>query len=310
MGTSADRVTAADFLTPPEFRDLHLAADGAGRIGGVRCELGHGSRGTVPSRLYQQVPLRVLPPFHFGAEQPALLYLLNPTAGLLDGDGQLVEVAASPGVRVVLVGQSATRIHPCLHGFATQQWRLSVAAAAVVVVLPGPALPFQGCRYFQSVVIDLALGAGLVWGDVWLAGRYSRGAGSERFQFATMVQELTVRREGTLVYRDRFCWHGPWDAATAAWHFGPGPACASLFVAGSAVRDLPTENAARFETASGDVCLRWLGDAEAVIAAMVRTALRAGAGLAGAREPVPWLLATDALAPNHWFSVPHQPARL
>ena len=43
---------------------------------------------------------------------------------------------------------------------------------------------------------------------------------SERFEFEAVVQELTVRRAGRLVYRDRFCWRGPWDEETAAWHFG------------------------------------------------------------------------------------------
>jgi urease accessory protein len=266
-------------------------------------ELCHSSRGTVLGSLYQQVPLWVLPPFQFGAEQPALLYLLNPTAGLFDGDGHLVEIVAGPGVRAVVVGQSATRIHPGLSGFCTQQWRLKVAAGAVLVVLPGPAIPFRASRYYQHVDIDLEPGAGLVWGDVWLAGRYSRGAGSERFQFDTLVQDLTVRRDGKLTYRDRFCWRGPWDAATAAWHFGAGPACGSLFVTGPVHRDCAVAGAAHFETAAGDGCLRWLGDAEAVTAAVVTSALRAGAGLAGGCPAVPWLLATAALAPNHWFSV-------
>ena len=49
-----------------------------------------------------------------------LLYLLNPTAGLFDGDGQLVSIDAHAGTRAVVVGQSATRIHPALRGFSTQ----------------------------------------------------------------------------------------------------------------------------------------------------------------------------------------------
>src|SRR5207302_4533244 len=165
MGASATRISAADFLTPPELRDRHLAADSAGRIGGVRLELvsgrvvsGEWSEGvaltthhsplttrplTRLSSCYQQVPLRVLPPFQFGAGQPCLVYLLNPTAGLMDGDAQLVHINAGPGTRAVIVGQSATRIHPCWRGFSTQQWHIGVAAGAVLAVLPGPAIPFQ-----------------------------------------------------------------------------------------------------------------------------------------------------------------------
>src|SRR5207302_2430901 len=103
---------------------------------------------------YQQVPLRILPPFHFGADQPALVYLLNPTAGLMDGDGQRIELTAGSATRAVVVGQSATRIHPCVRGFSTQQWSIRVDAGGILAVLPGPAIPFQGCRYFQRVEID------------------------------------------------------------------------------------------------------------------------------------------------------------
>src|SRR3954447_20549249 len=126
MGARPTRVTAGDFLTPPDLADWCLAADPAGRIGGVRAELVAGPAGAQLGACYQQVPLRVLPPFHFGPDEPALLYLLNPTAGLMDGDGQLVELTARAGARAVVVGQSATRIHPSLHGFATQQWRITV----------------------------------------------------------------------------------------------------------------------------------------------------------------------------------------
>ena len=186
MGSSAARITAADFVTPPELCDRRLAAEGAGRIGGVRLELAGDATAARLIRCYQQVPLRVLPAFQFGPGQPALVYLLNPTAGLMDGDGQLVCFRAGRGTRTVLVGQSATRIHPCLRGFSTQQWRISVDSGAVLVVLPGPAIPFQDSRYYQRVEIELAADAGLIWGDIWLAGRYAHGATPEQFRFATL----------------------------------------------------------------------------------------------------------------------------
>jgi len=262
MGTPATRIASEDFLTPPELSCYQLAANAAGRIGGVRLELVSapvaedrrdkpgGSRVTRLGACNQKVPLRVLPPFQFGAGQPALLYLLNPTAGLMDGDGQLMDLTARAGTRSVVVGQSATRIHPCLHGFATQQLRLRVEAGAVLVVLPGPAIPFRGCRYYQRVTVDLEEGAGFVWGDVWLPGRYARGAESERFQFATLIQELTIRRGGQLVFRDRGCWQGPWDREEAAWHFGDATAAGSLFATGTLPEDLLSVGASRTQARS------------------------------------------------------------
>ena len=186
-------------------------------------------------------------------------------------------------------------------------------AGAILVILPGPALPFQGCRYFQRVAVDLAEGAHFIWGDVWLPGRYARGAASERFQFRTLIQDLTVRRTGRLIFRDRFCWQGPWDEATAQWHFGGRDAYGSLFstVADGqvtlskevAAEDQPLEAAIRqatFQTAEKNTCRRWLGAAEAVTAAISRRALTLAAEAEG--ETGPWFLASHELAPNHWFS--------
>lgn len=301
MGSATARITAADFVTPPELAGLPLASDGAGRIGGLRFELTPGPGGTQLAQLYQQVPLRVLPPFRHGPSQPSLVFLLNPTAGLMDGDGQLVEVTAQPGTAAAIIGQSATRIHPCPDRFCTQQWRLRVERDALLVVLPGPAIPFRGCRFYQRVDIDLADGARLIWGDLWLAGRYARGDASERFQFHTMVQELTIRRAGTPVFRDRFCWRGPWRSEEAAWHFGAAPACGSLFATGRIAEELLTASslpAAAFPTRAGDTCIRWLGPVEEVIRSLVGIAFRAAGEWSGGKM---WFGDVD-LAPAHWFT--------
>lgn len=301
MGAAAARITPADFLTPPELAAYRLATNPAGRIGGVRLELKPSGAGTVVGNCYQQVPMRVLPAFQFGSDRPALVYLVNPTAGLMDGDAQLVELTARSGTRAVVAGQSATRIHPCSTGFATQQWQIRVEPDAILVVLPGPTIPFHGCRYAQRVTIELAANAQLLWGDIWLAGRYARGPASEQFQFATIVQELTVRREGTLVFRDRFHWQGPWDSDQAGWHFGGHPACGSLFLTGNPGAALAADTAC-FPTAAGDHCCRWQGPSEEVTAAVVNAALRTAAHCAGGTADQPWLLAHADLAATHWFT--------
>src|SRR5207249_1974102 len=96
-------------------------------------------------------------------------------------------------------------------------------------LLPGPAIPFRSARYYQRIDVELDADARFLLGDIWLAGRYARGKQSEWFQFETIIQEVSVRRTGALVYRDRFCWRGPWSRSDAAWHFGDAPACGSCF---------------------------------------------------------------------------------
>jgi urease accessory protein len=311
VGPSAIRIAAEDFVIPPEFHELALASHSAGQIGGTRLSLVHSDGRTRLGDCYQQVPIRVLPAFHLGHEPASLVYLLNPTAGLMDGDGHLLEIAAGPGTKAVVTGQSATRIHPCPKNFSTQQWQIRVAGDSQLVVLPGPAIPFRGARSYQRVDVELEVGARLVWAEIWHPGRYDRGELSERFQFTSLIQETQIRRCGHLAFRDRFHWRGPWDADAIGWHFGRHLAAGSLFVTGPfdarVLEGTGSNSSSELETAilplgSGDTLLRFLGSPADVTQAVVRTALLVAGRWSNTENPVPWLLETHSLAANHWFS--------
>jgi urease accessory protein len=308
VGARAVRITREELLTPPEFRGLLTNEHPAARVGGARIELVQSGGQTGLGVCYQQVPVRVMPPFQFDNEPAALLYLINLTAGLMDGDGHLLEIAARKGTQAVVTGQSATRVHPALGSYATQQWSVQVEDDACLVVLPGPVIPFRGSRYFQRSRVELAPRARLIWGDIWLPGRYERGVLSERFQFERIVQDFEVRRDGRLVYRDRFRWDGPWTPDDVQWYFGGALVSASLFVAGP-VLDVPPppgqsvrRSVLRLE--SGDTCLRWCGEPGAVTTDLVHVALRLAANWSIGPDAAPWLLDSSGLAPNHWFSTP------
>ena len=194
-----------------------------------------------------------------------------------------------------------------MKSFSTQQWHIRVGSGAVLVMLPGPVIPFQGCRSYQRVSAELEPGASFVWADVWFAGRYARGNQSEQFRFDRLVQDLEVYRSGERVYRDRFAWHGPWEEEAARWHFGKHMACGSVLIAGSlseaALAGLAGDGAT-LRTATGqDTVLRWCGSAEDVVGAVVNAGLRAGAALASTSTDgaAKWL-ASDMLAPCHWFT--------
>ena len=263
MGARAARITRDELLTPPEFRGLHPAEHQAARVGGARIELVRVGDETRLGTCYQQVPVRLMPPFVLDSEPASLLYLINLTAGLMDGDGHLIEITARAGTRAVVTGQSATRVHPAVASYATQQWTVDVEDDACLVVLPGPTIPFRGSRYFQRGRVELAPRARLIWGDIWLPGRYDRGELSERFQFERIVQDFEARRGGRLVYRDRFRWDGPWTPDDADWYFGGALASASLFVAGPVPEALPEADPALrrsvFRLDSGESCMRWCG---------------------------------------------------
>jgi urease accessory protein len=282
----------------------------AARVGGARIELIREDGETRLGAGYQQVPLRFMPPFSLDDEPAALLYLLTLTAGLMDGDAHLVTVDARPGAHAVVTGQSATRVHPAVSSFASQRWDVTVGDDACLVVLPGPTIPYAGARYYQRGRAELAPTARLIWGDLWLAGRYARGALSEHFAFERIVQDFEVRRAGRLVYRDRFRWDGPWTPEEAAWHFGDGLAAGCLFLSEPLATPLPTPDPATglrqavSTLDTGVTCIRWCGPPPAVTTALVAAALGAAGAWTSGPGARPWLLHSSDLSPNHWFSTP------
>jgi urease accessory protein len=310
VGARTTRITREEFLTPPEFLDVPPTQNPAARVGGARIELIRSGYETRLGACYQQIPLRLFPPFSLHGEPAALLYLINPTAGLMDGDGHLVEITAREGARAVVTGQSATRIHPALESHATQQWIATVEDDAVLVVLPGPAIPYRGSRYYQRSRVELAPRARLIWGDIWLPGRYDRGDLSERFEFERIVQDFEVRRTGRLIYRDRFRWDGPWTTEDAHWYFGDHLATANLFVAGPfpEADALPPSGPGLlrsvFPLGDDATCVRWCGPPTAVTAELALLALQLAGIWTDGPGARPWLVESGGLAPNHWFSPP------
>jgi urease accessory protein len=303
MGEFPARITAHDFVTPPEFAQWRLALEGSGRIGGARIELAGCGAETKLAKLYEQIPVRVFP-VNCGPTQPLLVYLANPTAGLMDGDAHSIHIEAQTNARAVVTGQSATRVHPSVNGFCTQQWDVTVADGAVLLVMPGPTIPFAGCRFFQRVRVHLGKQARFIWADLWFSGRYARGSASEQFRFDWIVQDMEVRRAGTLVYRDRFAWRGPWTEEKARWHFGGYPTVGNLFATETPPLDARGNDlavVAVLTTAAGDSCQRWMGSSEAVSQLVARSGLCLASARTDNGVHAPWLLTGSCLAGTHWF---------
>jgi hypothetical protein len=61
---------------------------------------------------------------------------------------------------------------------------------------------------------------------------------------------------------------------------------------------------------SGDTLIRWCGPTTRLIHEVVVAALRLAPAWSGRPSSSPWLLASNHLAPNHWFSPPPTPRRI
>jgi urease accessory protein len=92
---------------------------------------------TVLVHDFQRTPLQIVRPFEL---EPGVLtaIIINPTAGVMAGDLYRISVTLREGARVVLLTQSATKIHRMDAGLsARQEIIFNVASGARLEYFPG-----------------------------------------------------------------------------------------------------------------------------------------------------------------------------
>ena len=309
MGARAARITRDELLTPPEFRGLRRPS--TRRPGSAAPGSSWSARATRPvwGPAISRSRSALMPPFHLDSEPASLLYLINLTAGLMDGDGHLIEITAR-------AGHAGRRDRPVGHprpsgpgSYATQQWAVEVEDDACLVVLPGPddpvprqpLLPARSRRARPARPADLgrylagrplrprrALGAVPVRADrPGLRGPSRRPAGLSR---PLPMGRPLDRRGRRLVFRR-------------------GPGLRQPVRRRARARGSPSGR-------SGPPALASSGSTRRNLHPMVRPSGRPSrptwyrtpcvwprTGPIGPEAP-PWLLASSGLAPNHWFSTP------
>ncbi|MDO4244953.1 MAG: urease accessory protein UreD [Deinococcus sp.] len=152
----------------------------------------------------QKAPLMVVRPFRLPCGT-LMVYIINPTGGVLGGDHSEIRVQVDAGARALLLTQSATRVQPSPDGAAaTQDIRFTVAAGGRLEYYPERTIPFAGSRFHQTVRADLEGGAEFGWVETLAAGRVQAG---ESLRFAEYRSEGSIVVDGRRVYLDRqhFC---------------------------------------------------------------------------------------------------------
>lgn len=148
----------------------------------------------------QKAPLMVIRPFTLPCGT-LMVFIVNPTGGVLGGDHSEVRVMAGEGTRVLILTQSATRVQPSPDGrAATQDLHFEVATGARLEYHPERTIPFAGSAYAQTLTADLAPGAEFAVTETLASGRVQAG---ERLAFASVQTRTQVNVAGRRVYLDR-----------------------------------------------------------------------------------------------------------
>ncbi len=145
-------------------------------------------------------------PFHLskphGDAGALVVNVVNPTAGIFDGDQLELEVQVESGARLVLTTPSASRIYQSRTGRpAVFRQTVRAAAGSLVEFLPEPLIPQAGSVYEQQTELGADAGAEMLFFE-WLSP--GRVAGGEVFQYARLDWRTDVRVAGRLVVRERY----------------------------------------------------------------------------------------------------------
>jgi len=170
-----------------------------GRDGCLAVRVEHRAGRSVLTGCRWTMPLQVLAPVALD-DPAAVVWMLNPTGGLVGGDRLMIDVDVGSGAHACLTTPSATKVYRTAGAAAEQTVRLTLAPRARLEWVPDHTIPFAGAALRQGVDAQVPEGASLLLIDAFAAGRVARG---ERWRFALLDSALTVRDARGWLVHDR-----------------------------------------------------------------------------------------------------------
>lgn len=172
----------------------------------------HGGR-TVIEHAYAEPPFRVGRSF----DRDGALHLIMTTSapGIFGGDAFEQDIVVGPGARVSLTSQSALQVHGSPDArIASMSCAYDVRPGGSLTCRWDPIIPFPGAKLQNRLRIDVAGDASLLWSDAVMSGRQARG---ERWRFDCLDHEVALRRDGDLVYLERYRLEPDGDSLDLVW---------------------------------------------------------------------------------------------
>jgi len=225
--------------------------------------------------LYQRDPCRVLFPEPEPGEPPQAV-LLTTSGVVTGGDALAMAIEIGRGATAVATTQAAEKVYRAAPGGGHCSIDVSVrlAEGATLDWLPQETIVFQGARLKRRTVADVEPGAALLACEMVVLGRAASG---ERFVSGLLLDALSVRRAGRLVWTDALRVEGETPEGAG---FGPANALATVigvwdepqprFETARSLLETVSEARAAVTLVNGVMVARVLGEATAVRRAVIR----------------------------------------
>jgi len=146
-----------------------------------------------------RAPMHLSKP-HFDADA-LVVNVVNPTAGLLEGDRIACRVEVETGARLLLTTPSASRAHRMNNGRAELVQQMRVAAGGFLEFWPELFIPQKGTRYSQRTELTVEGDGELLFSESLAPGRVASG---ESFAYTELEWATDVRCDTVLVARERY----------------------------------------------------------------------------------------------------------
>lgn len=155
---------------------------------------------TVLAEQSFRAPFHLSKPYWDEEARVLLAQVVNPTAGILEGDRLESEVVCEGGAALLVTTPSASRVFRMRGSGASCAQRFVVAKGGWLEVMPEPLVPHRGSRYRQTTRVEAERGGALFYVDQLMPGRVAHG---ETWGWERLALELEVRIAGELVLRER-----------------------------------------------------------------------------------------------------------
>jgi urease accessory protein len=201
-----------------------------------------------------RAPYHISKPYWDADARALLVQVVNPTAGILEGDSLESEIGVQRDAALLVTTPSASRIFQMRGGAAECRQHFAVSTGGWLEVMPEPLVPHRNSRYRQVTTVEVECGGALFFVDQFTPGRVAHG---EAWSWERLCLELVVRVAGELVLRERLDQRGD-DLRQLALLAGSGPAaCFANAILISA--EAPAESPWRSEVAALHGNGLWLG---------------------------------------------------
>ncbi|MBE2216365.1 MAG: urease accessory protein UreD [Opitutaceae bacterium] len=211
-----------------------------------------GSEGrTQITRQSFRAPFHISKPYWDGAVLQ--VQVVNPTAGILEGDRLELEARVEPGAALLVTTPAAARAFMMRSGAAACRQVLGVAAGGWLEYQPEPLYPHRDADYVQATRLEVDVGGEAAYFDALAPGRVGRG---ERWAWRRLRVSLDVHYGGEPVLRECLDGDGSALAAAAEMHRTPDAFFGTLVLMTERLRaDDPVWEAVRALHGGG----RWVG---------------------------------------------------